>query len=413
MSRCKKIILTLSLIAGLGLSVGCSKEDAADKGAAEAAKTDATEAKADEKEGEEKAEADQLPVEATGPVAVVNGAEVTADDFNEAIKLTTSMMPGQAVTPQIAQMLKSNTLDRLIDMKLIDAALEKAKVEVSTEEIDAEMAKFKERLPNKEEYEKFLEQRGLTEAKMRENIGKDRQLRELLKKEYGGEATEKEAKEMYDKNKDRYSHGAQVHARHILLNVKKDADEATVADAKKRADAIAAEAKKPGADFEALAKEKSEGPTASRGGDLGYFEKSRMVPEFAEAAFAMKAGEISDPVRSDFGFHIIQVVDKKEAGTTSFDEAKEMLIAQLERQKFMDAMTKLLEDLKKDAKIEKKEDNIKINATAPEGGAPVGMDPQQQLQQQIQEQIKKQQQQKEGAGGEAGELKLKEPSLGK
>src|SRR5690554_3505659 len=185
MSRCKKIILTLSLIAGLGLSVGCSKEDAADKGAAEAAKTDATEAKADEKEGDEKAEADQLPVEATGPVAVVNGAEVTADEFNEAIKLTTSMMPGQAVTPQIAAMLKSNTLDRLIDMKLIDAALEKSKIEVKSEEVDEEMAKFKQRLPNKEEYEKFLEQRGLTEAKMRENIGKDRQLRELLKKEYG------------------------------------------------------------------------------------------------------------------------------------------------------------------------------------------------------------------------------------
>lgn len=414
MSRCKKIILTLAIVTGLGLSAGCSKnEEAADKSATEATQADSTGEEAAEKDGEKPA--DELPVEATGPVATVNGVEIPASEFNEAIKLTAGMMQGRPVTPQIAQMLKSNTLDRLIDMKLIDAALEKANIEVASEEVDEELAKFKERLPSAEEYEKFLEARGLTEAKMRENITKDRQLRELLKKEYDGEVTEQDAKKMYDENKERFKHGAQVHARHILLNVKKDDDEAKVAETKKRAEAIAKEAKAPGADFEALAKEKSEGPTASRGGDLGYFEKSRMVPEFAEAAFAMKPGEISDPVKSDFGFHIIQVVDKKEAGTTSFEEAKEQIIAQLERQKFGESMNALLEDLKKDAKIEKNEDNIKINATAAEG-APAGMDPQQQMQQQIQQQIQQQlqEQQKEGgAKGEPTELKLEEPSLGK
>lgn len=416
MSRCKKIILTLALVAGMGLSVGCSKEDASDEAGAEASKVEGEEG-AEESADKSAEGSDELPVEATGPVAVVNGTEVPASEFNEAVTLTAGMMQGQPVTKQLAETLKNNILDRLVDMKLIDAALEKADVEVSDEEIDEELAKFKERLPSDEEYNKFLEQRGLTEAKMRENISKDRQLRELLKKEYGTEVTEADAKSMYDSNKERFSHDAQVHARHILLNVEKDADDAKVAEVKERAEAIAKEAKKPGADFEALAKEKSEGPTASNGGDLGFFEKTRMVPEFAEAAFAMKPGEISEPVKSDFGFHIIQLVDTKEAGSTSFDEAKEQIMAQLERQKFGESMNELLESLKKDAKIEKKEENIKINASAPEGAAPQGMNPQQQqLQQQIQQQIQQQQQQKRQEAGEGeapADLQLQEPNLGK
>ena len=101
----------------------------------------------------------------------------------------------------------------------------------------------------------------------------------------------------------------EVHARHILV--------ATEDEAK----AIEAELKK-GADFATLAKEKSKDPGAAEGGDLGYFTKDQMVPEFAEVAFKLDKGQISDPVKTQFGWHIIKVEDKRTKPTPTFDEVK-------------------------------------------------------------------------------------------
>lgn len=411
MHRCKTILLTLALITGLGLVSACKNDEATEDKAA-------VEAEATETEGEEEAVEDQeLPLEATGPVAEVNGEEIGADKFNEAIKQSAGMMPPGAMSGQLAEMMKERTVDRLVDIALIDKALEDAKIEVSDQEVDEELGRFKERLPDEETFKNFLEQRGLTEETMRENIHKDLQLREVLKDKYGTEVTEKDASEFYAANEQRFEHEDQVHARHILISVEKEAEEEKVEEAKKKAEEIAKEVKASGADFEAIAREKSEDPTAAQsGGDLGFFTKERMVPEFSEAAFAMNKGDISDPIRSDFGFHIIEVLDKKEAGKTSFEEAKEDIIADLERQKFRESMTGFLEELHEDAEVERKMDNIKVNVE--EGEAPQqdpgagGLPPE--LQQQIQQQMQQQQQQQqEGGGSDAPvELKLEEPNIG-
>ena len=418
MHRCKTILLTLSLIIGFGLVSGCNKDDNADNKApveGSAAEGEGAEGATDEKKAEEP---EDLPLEATGPVAEVNGESIGADKFNEAIQQSAGMMPPGTMNAQLAEMMKERTVDRLVDIALIDKALEEAKIEVSDKEVEEELASFKERLPDEETFKNFLEQRGLSEEVMKENIHKDLQLRELLKKKYGTEVTEKDASEFYAANEQRFEHEDQVHARHILIKVEKDADEATVEEAKKRAEEIAKEAKASGADFEALAKEKSEGPAGPRGGDLGFFTKERMVPQFSEAAFAMKTGEISDPVRSDFGFHVIQVVEKKEAGKTSFDEAKDEIMAELERQKFRESMGGFLEELHENAEIELKLDNIKVNIKEEEGApqdpaAGGGLPPelQQQIQQQMQQQMQQQQQQGGDNANAPAELKLDAPKM--
>ena len=107
-----------------------------------------------------------------------------------------------------------------------------------------------------------------------------------------------------------------------------------------------------GADFAAIAKEFSEGPTKARGGDLGFFAKGRMVPDFEKAAFAMKIGEISKPVKTRFGWHIIKVEEKKDGRTRSFDEVKASITKQIEARKNRTAKAKLLADLKKAGKVE-------------------------------------------------------------
>lgn len=136
------------------------------------------------------------------------------------------------------------------------------------------------------------------------------------------EITEKEVKSYYEYNAKLYSQSKQVKARHILLKSDPDHPDEVKNTTKNRADKVLEKARK-GADFATLAKEYSEGPTKSQGGDLGYFKAGQMDPPFEEAAFALKKGEISDLVQTRFGYHIILVEDVKEAGMIPLEEVKE------------------------------------------------------------------------------------------
>src|SRR3954452_6144174 len=123
----------------------------------------------------------------------------------------------------------------------------------------------------------------------------------------------------YEDNKKQYSTPEQVRASHILLKTE-GKDEAAV---RKQAEDILKQAKAPGADFAALAKKYSEDDgSKENGGDLDYFPKGRMVPEFEQAVFSMQPGQISDLVKSQFGFHIIKVVDHKPASTRALDDVR-------------------------------------------------------------------------------------------
>ena len=128
----------------------------------------------------------------------------------------------------------------------------------------------------------------------------------------------------------------EVHARHILVP--------TEAEAKDIEDQL-----KKGADFATLAKEKSKDPGAADGGDLGYFTKEQMVPEFSDAAFKLEKGQISDPVHTQFGWHIIQVEDKRTKPTPTFDQVR----SQLENFVAHKAQAEMVENLRKSATIER------------------------------------------------------------
>jgi parvulin-like peptidyl-prolyl isomerase len=121
-----------------------------------------------------------------------------------------------------------------------------------------------------------------------------------------------------------------------------------------KADKIAAEAKANNNDeaFAALAKKHSEGPTAPRGGDLSFFARNRMVKEFDQTAFSMKVGEISDPVKTRFGWHVIRVVEKKDARTRPFEEVQESISRTLRNRANRTARQDLIEKLRAKAKVE-------------------------------------------------------------
>lgn len=169
--------------------------------------------------------------------------------------------------------------------------------------------------------------------------------------------TDADVKAYYEKNKAEFSEPESVKASHILIRVPQDADEKAwkeaenkIKDIKKKLDG--------GADFAKLAQEMSDDPgSKAKGGDLGFFSKGRMVPEFEEVAFSLKVGEVSQPVKTPFGYHLIKVFEKKEAREKSFDEVKEQVKQNLLNQKRREALDALLLSLKKQYPV-------KINETA-------------------------------------------------
>jgi peptidyl-prolyl cis-trans isomerase D len=150
------------------------------------------------------------------------------------------------------------------------------------------------------------------------------------------ELSDEEVREYYDENIESFETPKTVEARHILIKVDQNADPKTVKKAKERALKIMKLARE-GKNFAELAKKYSEGPTRDKGGYLGTFKKEAMVKPFSDVAFSLKAGEISEPVRTRFGWHIIKVEKVNKASTTSFDDAEKGI-----RKKLSEDMAKSL-----------------------------------------------------------------------
>jgi peptidyl-prolyl cis-trans isomerase C len=244
-----------------------------------------------------------LRAEDANPVlAKVNGAEIRQSDV---------ALAEEELGPSLAQMdpatKKENVLAFLIDMKIVAKAAEDKKVENNED--------FKKRLA-------FTRNRLLMDS--------------LLATEGKAATTDEAMKKVYEDASKQITGEQEVHARHILVETEDEAK------------AIEEELKK-GADFAELAKKKSKDPGASDGGDLGFFTKDQMVPEFSTVAFSLEPGKISDPVKSQFGWHVIKVEEKRNRKAPDFDQVR----AQIETYVTRKAQADYVAKLRADAKVER------------------------------------------------------------
>lgn len=231
----------------------------------------------------------------------------------------------------------ADALDTLITNKLIELEADKQKVTVSEKEIEAEIATLAESYGDEDALEEAVTASGSTMDDVRNDIIVYLQTEKLLEPRI--EITDEELQTYFDENKDTYATAEQVQASHILV-----ADEATAKEVKSKLDA--------GEDFSELAKEYStDTTTAESGGDLGYFSSGDMVAEFEEVAFALGENEISDPVKTEYGYHIIKVVDHQEAKEANFEDSKAEIKDTLMSEKMSTEYTTWLEELKEEYEI--------------------------------------------------------------
>ena len=361
-----KSLIASALVALVGVgAVGCDQAKTSDTTEAKATPEAATTTGAAATNGAAAATPEVtgpvLPFTAKGPVAKIDGVDVPAAAFNEEVERMVSMVP--VLPPSALPQYKEKVLENVVSKSIIDDAITKAKVSSPEAEVTAEYEKFRTRIEEASPggMALFLQKSGLTDEGLKDEIRKSLDVKTMLSKDHDVNVTDKDAKEHYEKNEAMFQRPERVQASHILLKLDAGADEAKVAEVKKEADALAKQARAKGADFAALAKEHSDDPGAANGGDLGFFEKGRMVPEFEKVAFSLKPGKISDPVKSQFGWHIIKVQEHQEAGKVPFDEVKDMIVAQLEQQKLRTAMADFLEKQKAAVKVELLPENIEDN----------------------------------------------------
>jgi peptidyl-prolyl cis-trans isomerase C len=324
--------------------------------------------------------AESKPVAAKGPgglpvevAATVNGDVITNAEVEQAFARAAASrgMPVDSVpADQKAGVLKM-ILDDMINERLVTKAASAVKVEPAA--VDSEFEKIRvARKASIEDVTKELAGMGMTIESLKADIAKRMQQRQWVDEQIKGkaaDATEPEAKEFFEKNPQFFEVPEQVRASHILFRLTPDATPEKISEAMKKGEAAIVRAKKE--DFAKLAGELSEEPgAAERGGDLNFFpRKGAMVEPFAEAAFKLKKDEVSaEPVRSEFGYHVIKVTDRKEAGKQAFDEVKPKIVEHLTRERKRVAIDEMIAAMRQKAEV-------KLNFAASEATAPVPAKP--------------------------------------
>jgi parvulin-like peptidyl-prolyl isomerase len=246
-------------------------------------------------------------------LATVNGKNITKQDAEAFVSAASPKAHFSQLTPAQQNMIKETLIEK---------------------ELFRELAE-KEGLANDPEFKSALKK---IKDELLVNLWMKKQLENAI-------VSDSEAKEFYEKNKDKFMQKESVHARHILVK-----DEKTAKEIANQLKGLKGEALKT--KFIALAKEKSTGPSGPKGGDLGNFTKGQMVPEFSKAVWALKVGEVTpNPVKTQFGYHIIYLEGKNAASTVPYEKVKDRIILSLKQQEFAKKVAAVAKELKSKAKI--------------------------------------------------------------
>jgi foldase protein PrsA len=284
---------------------------------------------------------DEVPADA---VAVVDGEEVARQDYDAVISQAKTSYKNQkrefpAAGSQEFQTLRSQVVQFLVQREQFEQEAEELGIEVTDAQVDTRLKKIQQQYfqGDKKKYEKQLKEQGLTERQVRNDL-RAQLISEKLFAQVTRDVkvTDKQIEEHYEKNKAQYSQPESREVRHILVKSKAKADDLY-------------DQLKGGADFAALAKQHSEDTGSKANGGKLTITKGQTVAPFDQTAFLLNKNVISRPVKTEFGYHIIQpLADAKPAKVTPLKDVKASIRQQLQQTKKNEAMTKWVEDLKDD-----------------------------------------------------------------
>ena len=294
------------------------------------------------------AEAGPLPPEAA---AVVNGVTITRKSLLDVVQSLIAQLDDIPDTPT-TEKYRRQALDSLVAFELLYQDGLARKLEVSNEEVAAEIKKTEQGFRSPKAYQEALKAKGLTKEDIERETRRALVVNRLLSDVVwpGVTASDEEIARYYDQHRTDFQHPAQIHVSYILIRAGKNASERDAAKAK------AAELSRRvhnGEDFAAIARAESQDPaTAPNGGDLDYIARGTMGQAFDDAAFALKPGEVSDPVESAFGFYVIKVVAERGPGVAPAAEVRSRIVAVIKGEGRDKAQEKFVAELRSRAAVE-------------------------------------------------------------
>lgn len=312
--------------------------------------------------GEGHAEEDNSPV-----LYKVNGQEITQAQVEGRVNqmLMQSQQMGQVANAdqlnELRETLREQAEKTLIDQAIFDSARQKELDNVKDEVIEERIQKLSAEMQSQgQSLEDMMAQMGDTMEDLRKQIRTEFAGYLLAEKlvDFKG-PTQEEARAMFEQYKGQMGQPETAHTRHILLGYEGNARDPNFKPAEGEKEKLKAEAEKVhkrvtegGEDFAEVAKEVSTGPSAPQGGDIGAYPRGNLAPPYEEAAFSLKKDEISDVVETQFGFHIIQLIEKTEAAEPKFEDYEFQITEYLRSTKFQEVIPDLLDKLRPDAEIE-------------------------------------------------------------
>jgi len=315
----------------------------------------------------------------------INNGVVTQKQYDELMDKSIALSPFAQMGDMkgnkdgfLYLMTEQRVINQLIIQEILNQEADARGIKVSGKEVDEEVKKTMDKLGGRDQLMAILKQNGISISEFKKDIKNQVRMKKLAEAAGDVKVSDADCKKFYDSNKDKFKHDEQVRASHILISAnayqiqqeltsdpKKKIEEKdlkakveeVMAQKKAEAEKLAKELKADSSKFEEYARKYSEDTnSAKQGGDLGFFAKDRMVPEFANAAFTAKPNTVSDPVKSQFGYHIIFVTDRRPAGFITYDKAKSDIKEYLTQEKQIKALDDITEAAKKKSKIEYLED---------------------------------------------------------
>lgn len=251
---------------------------------------------------------------------------------------------------QIQQMI----VRELVSKTLLLNAANKADLSAPEEKYNEALDAIKANIPEGSTLEEFAKSAGVDLERVKAQIKDDLKIQQLVDSvtEKAEAPDDAAVKKYFEEHPEEFEDKASVTASHILVSTDADADEAAVEEAKKEVEKIRADLlDDEGKDFAEMATAHSDCPSKTKGGDLGTFSAGQMVPEFEKAAFEQEIGAIGEPVKTQFGYHIIKVTDRTEAKKLAFNDVKDELAENLHEQRKAEKMRSYLDELREDAEI--------------------------------------------------------------
>lgn len=266
-------------------------------------------------------------------VANVNGKIILLSEVRQQMGLFRSMKAQGAANLLEGEITEREVLRNMIDEKIMVHYAKESNVDVKESEIDKQVERVKESNKiNDKILDEMLKSDGLTMEKYRKKLHDQILVQKITSIEAPPVTiSDDEVKSYYNRNKELFVDPGKVRASHIIILASDESGGEYILEAEKQIDRIHSEII-GGADFAETARKYSQDGSSQNGGDLGWFSKGKMLPKFEEVAFSMKKGEVSEPVRTGFGFHLIKLTDREDPRQISVEEVMESIRSQLRKE---------------------------------------------------------------------------------